>query len=187
MIRLGVSHTTNRQHTIVDGADGSHSVTQGTRPRPPLAGLSTAASAWHAFLLRKATQQITGMAEAVLGPLGLTLRHFGALCSVEDEPGQSQRILGERLRIDRTTVVALTDDLEKAGLLERRRGVDRRAFSLHLTEAGNAHLGELKTMVNELHAEFLAPLSPAEQAMLHDLLLKLTTSPTSGSCEASRV
>ncbi|MFN2495529.1 MAG: MarR family winged helix-turn-helix transcriptional regulator [Pseudonocardiaceae bacterium] len=113
------------------------------------------------------------MADAVLGPLGLTLRHFGVLSSVEAEPGQNQRVLGERLRIDRTTVVALTDDLERAGLLERRRGVDRRAFSLHLTEAGATRLAELKSMMRDVHAEFLAPLSPAEQAMLHDLLLKL--------------
>lgn len=140
--------------------------------------MSPATSVWHAFLLRKATQRVTSMAEVVLNPHGLTLRHFGVLCSVEAEPGQSQRVLGERLRIDRTTVVALIDGSEKAGLLERRRGADRRVFSLHLTEAGENHLSKLKKVVNEVHSEFLAPLSCAEQAMLHDLLLKLTASPT---------
>jgi MarR family transcriptional regulator, lower aerobic nicotinate degradation pathway regulator len=172
-----VSHTTNKQHPIVNGFNGSDAVTDEARRPPPPVGLSPATSVWHAFLLRKATQRITSMAEAVLGPHGLTLRHFGVLCSVEAEPGQSQRVLGERLRIDRTTIVALTDDLERAGLLERRRGVDRRVFSLHLTEVGTTHLSKLKNVVDEVHTEFLAPLSPAEQAMLHDLLLKLTTSP----------
>ena len=97
------------------------------------------------------------------------------LSPVRAEPGQTQRILGERLRIDRTTVVALTDDLEQASLLERRRGVDRRAFSLHLTEAGATRLADLEGMIRKVHAEFLAPLSPAEQAMLHNMLLKLMT------------
>jgi MarR family transcriptional regulator, lower aerobic nicotinate degradation pathway regulator len=171
-----VSHTTDKQHSIVDGCDGSDAVTDGTRRPPSSVGLSPATPVWHAFLLREATQRITSMAEAVLSPHGLTLRHLGVLCSVEAEPGQSQRVLGERLRIDRTTVVALTDDLEKAALLERRRGMDRRVSSLYLTEAGTTHLGRLKNTVDEIHAEFLAPLSPAERAMLHELLLKLTTS-----------
>lgn len=139
-------------------------------------GLSSAASAWHAFLLRKASQRIIGMIEAALRPRGWTVHHFGVLCSVEAEPGQSQRIVGERLRIDRTTIVSLADDLQNAGLLERHRGVDRRTFCLHLTEAGHTHLAQLKTIVNDMHAEFLAPLSATEQTTLHDLLLKLATS-----------
>ena len=173
-----MSLTNNKQHPIVNGLHGSDSGTESEHRSSSAVGLSPATSVWHAFLLRKATQRVTSMAEIVLNPHGLTLRHFGVLCSVEAEPGQSQRVLGERLRIDRTTVVALTDDLEKAGLLERRRGADRRAFSLHLTEAGDKHLGELKNVVDEVHSEFLEPLSFAEQAMLRDLLLKLTVSPT---------
>jgi DNA-binding MarR family transcriptional regulator len=135
--------------------------------------LSAVVSVWHAFLLRKAAQRVSSMAEAVLGPHGLTLRHFGVLSSVEAEPGLNQRVVGERLRIDRTTVVAITDDLEDAGLLERRRGVDRRTFSLYLTEEGVGQLAVLKELVANVHKEFLSPLSAAERAMLHDLLFKL--------------
>jgi len=129
---------------------------------------------WHAFVLRKAAQRVTALAEERLGPVGLTMRHFGVLSSVAAEPGQNQRLLGERLRIDRTTVVQLTDDLEGAGLLERRRGVDRRTFSLHLTPAGGKKLKQLDRLMAEVHEEFLAPLSAAERAMLHDLLVKVT-------------
>ena len=140
-------------------------------PRAP--ELSSAVSMWQAFLLRKATQKVSGMAEAVLGPHGLTMRHFGVLSAVEAEPGLNQRVLGEGLRIDRSTVVALADDLERAELLERRRGVDRRTFSLHLTEHGKQRLAYFKELVAGVHTEFLAPLSPAEQAMLRDLLFKV--------------
>ncbi len=123
-----------------------------------------------AFLLRKATQRVTGMAETALGPHGLTLRHFGILSTVAAEPGINQRLVGERLLIDRTTVVSLTDDLEDVGLVERRRGADRRSFSLHLTDDGRARLTDLMLSVAEVHAEFLAPLSPADRAKLRDLL-----------------
>ena len=135
--------------------------------------LSSAVSMWQAFLLRKATQKVTAMAEAALGPHGLTMRHFGVLSAVEAEPGLNQRVLGEGLRIDRSTVVALADDLERADLLERRRGVDRRTFSLHLTGHGTERLAYFKQLVADVHTEFLAPLSPAEQAMLRDLLFKI--------------
>lgn len=141
-------------------------------------GLSPAVWGWHAFLLRKATQRVSGIAEEVLGPTGLTLRHFGILSTVEAEPGQTQRLVGARLRIDRTTMVALTDDLERLGLLERRRGTDRRTVALHLTPAGTKRLVELKKIVARVHEDFLAVLTPAEQAMLRDLLFKLVANET---------
>lgn len=127
---------------------------------------------WPGFALRKASQRFAAMAEEMLGPSGLTLRHFGVLCSVHAEPGQNQRVIGERLRIDRSSVVTILDDLERAGLLQRRRA-DRRTFALHLTDAGAERLSELEAIMARLHAEFLAPLSPAEQTVLRELLIRL--------------
>ncbi len=156
--------------------------TVASEPAPPAPGnpptpgdLSPAVAMWHAFLLRKATQRVTAMSEEALSPYGLSMQHFGVLSSAEADPGLNQRVVGERLRINRTTLVALCDDLEEAGLLERRRGVDRRSFLLYLTDDGKVRLGELKKLTAEVHAAFLAPLSPAEQAMLHDLLFKLAS------------
>jgi DNA-binding MarR family transcriptional regulator len=149
---------------------GSNVATTNSTDAPEL---SSAVSMWHAFLLRKATQKVSGMTEAVLSPHGLSMRHFGVLSAVQAEPGLNQRVLGEGLRIDRSTVVALADDLERAGLLERRRGADRRTFSLHLTPHGVERLRAFKELVAGVHAEFLAPLSAAEQAMLRDLLFKI--------------
>lgn len=139
--------------------------------------LSPTASSWHGFLLRKAAQRVTAMAEAVLGQHGLTMRHFGVLTAIEDEPGQNQRGVGERLRIDRTTVVTLTDDLENAGLVERRRGLDRRMFALYLTPVGVERLAELKRLTAAVHDKFLANLSDAERAMLRELLIKVVAEP----------
>lgn len=140
---------------------------------PSALDLSPATSVWHAFLLRKAAQRVTSMAEEVLHPQGITMRHFGVLTAIEAEPGQNQRGVGERLRIDRTTVVALTDDLESAGLLERRRGTDRRMFALYLTPAGQARLAELKDLTATVHERFLANLSGDERETLRQLLIKV--------------
>jgi DNA-binding MarR family transcriptional regulator len=134
---------------------------------------SPATSVWHAFLLRKAAHRVTSMAEEMLHPHGLTMRHFGVLSAIEAEPGQNQRGVGERLRIDRTTVVALTDDLETAGLLERRRGSDRRMFALFLTPAGEHRLAELKELTAVVHERFLANLTEQERDTLRNLLIKV--------------
>jgi MarR family transcriptional regulator, lower aerobic nicotinate degradation pathway regulator len=136
-------------------------------------GKSSATSVWHCFLLREATQRVTAMAEEMLHPQGLTMRHLGVLGAIEAEPGQNQRGVGERLRIDRTTVVALTDDLEGAGLLERRRGSDRRMFALFLTPAGHARLAELNELTAAVHEKFLVNLSEDERDALHRLLVKV--------------
>lgn len=134
-------------------------------------GPSPVLTQWHAFLLRKAAQRVTALVEAVLAPF--TLRHFGVLSTAAAEPGLNQRLIGEKLRIDRTTIVAITDDLEGAGLLERRRGADRRTFALFLTDIGRARLAELERKVAEVHADFLKPLSAAERTTLRTLLLRL--------------
>ena len=51
----------------------------------------------------------------------------------------SQRALGRRLRIDKSPMVGLIDDLEQLGLAERRRRTrDRRVQDIHLTAQGRA-------------------------------------------------
>lgn len=125
------------------------------------------------FLLRKAAQRITERAHEALSPFNLTLRHFGVLNLVELEEGQIQRAIGAKLGIDRTTIVTIADDLEKAGLLERRRGQDRRAFSLYMTPQGTAQLRQLRRLIDLVQEDFLAPLSEADRETLRALLLRL--------------
>ena len=61
----------------------------------------------------------------------LTIKHFGCLTVIADEGRLSQSGLCTRMRVDRTTMVAIVDDLEAAGFVERQRNpVDRRAYAL---------------------------------------------------------
>ncbi|WP_051944307.1 MarR family winged helix-turn-helix transcriptional regulator [Streptacidiphilus rugosus] len=149
----------------------AHNTRQHPADEPQFEGLQV----WHAFLLRKAGQLVTEQAEGVLDPLDMTLRQFGVLNVVQSEPGLNQRAVGEKLRIDRTTIVALVDALEQAGMLERRRGTDRRSFDLFLTERGEDRLREARKRMTEVHEHFLQPLSPAERELLRELLLRVAT------------
>src|SRR5215208_5469731 len=89
------------------------------------------------YLLAKAHLRVHVSANEALEPLGLTVKHYGLLTLLVHEGPVSQGRLGEVMRIDRTTMVALIDDLERAGRVDRTRNPDdRRAYALSATATG---------------------------------------------------
>ncbi len=79
----------------------------------------------------------------IVGALGLEPRHFAVLHAVHHDQGQAQQSIGDRLAIPASTMVAIVDHLETAGLLQRRPHLrDRRTRILELTPRGEALLVE---------------------------------------------
>ena len=73
----------------------------------------------------------------VLRPLGLEPGEFALLRAVAAGDGEPQNALAERLHISPSWMVAIVDELEQRGLLERKpHAHDRRVRNLHLTTAG---------------------------------------------------
>jgi DNA-binding MarR family transcriptional regulator len=104
----------------------------------------------------------------------LRAQHLMILASLEDHGASSQKEISERLGIDASDLVALLDDLEKAGLANRKRDErDRRRYAVMPTPAGAKALRQRLVEVEQLNQEMLAPLAPAEREELHRLLLKL--------------
>ena len=64
------------------------------------------------FLLYRAAEQSHSLANDMLARTGLTARQVGILTLVIEREPMTQKALGDLLRIDRTTMVALIDDLE---------------------------------------------------------------------------
>jgi MarR family transcriptional regulator, lower aerobic nicotinate degradation pathway regulator len=104
----------------------------------------------------------------------LTGKHLGCLTVLIDEGPLSQQELGRRACIDRTSVVAVVDDLERAGFVERRRNPDdRRAYALHATRAGRSWQLRATKAVLEAEDELLAPLDAEERRQLIDLMQRV--------------
>ena len=83
---------------------------------------------------RWAAESVTALREAGVGLSGM---HFGALSIIDAAGPMSQQTLGELIGKDRTTIVAVVDELEGEGLVERRRNpADRRAYALEVTRRG---------------------------------------------------
>ena len=109
-----------------------------------------------------------------LAPTGLTPAHAGLLRAVAADEGRSQQALADQLGVMPSRLVALVDELERDGLLERHRNPqDRRHYALHLTDAGRERMRELGRVATEHGADFLAPLDDAERSTLGGLLARL--------------
>jgi DNA-binding MarR family transcriptional regulator len=137
-------------------------------------GRSLAPARWTGFLLARAHLRSHALFQDALAPLALTPKSFGSLAVIAEHGPLSQAALGELLRIDRTTMVAVVDELERAGYVTRGRdAADRRVHSLLITPAGRRVLGEAEAIADRTHAELLADLAAGERDQLHALLARV--------------
>jgi DNA-binding MarR family transcriptional regulator len=97
----------------------------------------------------------------------------GILLLVEANPGITQGRLAQAVSLDRSTMVGVVDALEARGLIERRRGQDRRTNGLWLTATGRALMSGLKRRIQVHERRVAARLTAAERGRLLALLNKL--------------
>ena len=150
-------------------------MTSEDRPRAAEArGVPAALAGNTGFLLGKVHELARDRFEAALRPLGLRARHYGVLAAVAEQGPVAQNALGDRLNIDRSTMVAVIDDLEAAGRVTRRRNVyDRRAYQIQLTDKGRSLLHQANQVVGRVQDEVFAPLDRAQRDQLHTALAAL--------------
>lgn len=97
----------------------------------------------------------------------------GILLLIEANPGVTQTRLAQAVGLDRSTLVGVLHALEARGLVERRRGADRRTNGLLLTRAGSTLVSALKRRIRLHERRVAARLTPEERAQLLALLGKL--------------
>ncbi|HUZ76442.1 MAG TPA: MarR family transcriptional regulator [Chloroflexota bacterium] len=137
-------------------------------------GLPAALAVWPSFVLARVAELSDRLFEGHLRTLGIRARQYAMMAVLADEGPRSQHLLGQELGIDRTSMVALVDNLEQLGLLRREKAPgDRRAYALHLTEDGEAVLAEAGRFVIAVEKEVFAGLSAHERRQLHELLRRL--------------
>jgi DNA-binding MarR family transcriptional regulator len=133
------------------------------------------------FLLYRAAELSHSMANDMLARMKLTARQVGILTLVTEWEPMTQKALGDMLRIDRTTMVSLIDDLERKGYVVRRRHPrDRRAFLVQPTPSGRAAKVQAVAILDEQQSRFLAPLTSAQRRQLGTLLKRLQQPPEPG-------
>jgi DNA-binding MarR family transcriptional regulator len=133
------------------------------------------------YLLVKLGVSAGARFERSLAPLGLRSRHVRVLEVIRGE-GLSQRDLCRLTGMDRTTMVAVVDELERLGHVRRERSLsDRRKQVVTITESGIAAFTEAAARLTAAEQDLLAPLSRQERDQLHRLVSHLFT-PQDADC-----
>ena len=105
---------------------------------------------------------------------GLSPGRVGLLIYIDANPGVTQSRLAEAASRDRSTMVGVLDQLEGRGLVERRRGADRRTNGLWLTRGGRTLLARALRAIARHERRIAAQLSAAERRQLLALLGKIS-------------
>jgi DNA-binding MarR family transcriptional regulator len=126
-----------------------------------------------AWLLYRAHWALAAELTAALEPLGLSARGYHVLqAALSGEHTQTE--LAEMVGLDKTTMVVTLDELERAGLAERRLAPhDRRARIVAVTAAGQRKVVEAEKVKERVQAEVMGELSAAEGEALMGALSKL--------------
>ncbi|WP_326777840.1 MarR family winged helix-turn-helix transcriptional regulator [Streptomyces sp. NBC_01445] len=100
--------------------------------------------------------------------------HYAVLASLQDFGPGSQATLSRRTGIYRSDMVGVLNELAKRDLVERAPDPDdQRRNIITISAKGRRQLRRLDTVLDTLHDELLAPLSPTERDQLVELLNRL--------------
>ena len=108
--------------------------------------------------------------------------HYAVLASLQDFGPGSQAALSGRTGIYRSDMVGVLNELAERDLVERTPDPDdRRRNVITISPQGRRHLRRLDKVLDDLHDELLAPLSPTERDQLMQLLTRLLDHHTQAS------
>lgn len=124
--------------------------------------------------LLRAAESTTSRLSRHMAACGLTVSQFGALEALLHLGPLCQCDLGKKLLKSSGNITMVVDNLEKRGLVERRReGEDRRFVTVHLTEEGRRMISEIFPRHVAVIVEEMGALAPSEQEEMGRLCRKL--------------
>jgi DNA-binding MarR family transcriptional regulator len=116
------------------------------------------------FRLWRASHTRTAQA---LNSIGLTPALFALLNVLGAREGAIQQQLSSDMGIDPSAMVKLIDEVERAGLANRRRRPgDRRAWEIAITPTGRRTLERARQSVTQVENEVLGGLTSADRRQL---------------------
>ena len=111
-------------------------------------------------LLSRAARQWRRAADLGLRPFDLTDATWLPLVHIARAPAPPrQKDLAASMSLDGSSVVRLLDNLEAAGLIQRKEGEDRRAKIITLTPRGRTIADKVETVARRIRSDALAGLS----------------------------
>ncbi|MCU1656732.1 MAG: regulatory protein MarR [Pseudonocardiales bacterium] len=110
-------------------------------------------------------------AEPAVEDLPCGMRGYLVLAAAESACANNQLEVARRLGVDRSVMVGLLDNLERAGLVARQPNpTDRRERVIAITPAGRKRLATIQGQLEHVTAHVLAPLSAQQREGFLDAL-----------------
>lgn len=143
-------------------ASPTHTPVPETAPSPLIDNLC--------WLLARASQVLSSELTAALADLGLAPRGHMVLLAAESG-AYSQTEIARMVGLDKTTMVVTMDELEQAGLAERRPSpTDRRARVIVVTKKGVRLLRKADAIFDAIRGDVLATLPDEQRDVFLDAL-----------------
>ena len=125
-------------------------------------------------LLRRSHFHAEALFTKELGDYGITSRQLAILVAAAQNPGTSQRTIGDLVALDMNTISDLLRRMEKNRLIERRVSAsDARAVDIRISAMGKAILSSIYKDNNRYQDALVENLSARETTQLKTLLRKL--------------
>jgi DNA-binding MarR family transcriptional regulator len=126
------------------------------------------------YLLNRAGARIAAAFSAEVRPLGATLQMWRVLAALREGDGRRMGDLSETTSIEVSTLTRLVDNMEKKGLVARRRDAsDARVVALHVTPAGRRLTQRISPIAERYESVALAGFTAAEADILKAALRRL--------------
>ncbi|MFJ4655516.1 MarR family winged helix-turn-helix transcriptional regulator [Nocardia sp. NPDC088792] len=136
-------------------------------PRPDLAAM-----------IAPLARTLMAAEQPVLDAHELTMWAYVVLLHLDEDPARGQGALAQEIGADKTRIIAVLDDLQERGLIERRPDpADRRARLLTLTPAGRRRRDDAQAAIQAKEELLLGKLSPADRSGFLNALLTLAALP----------
>ena len=126
------------------------------------------------YLLNRAGARIATAFGEEVRPLGASLQIWRVLAALRERDGRRMGDLSETTSIEVSTLTRLVDNMEKGGLVERRRDAgDARAVALYVTAAGRRLTRRILPIAERYETVALKGFSAREAATLKKALQRL--------------
>ncbi|KAB8170939.1 MarR family transcriptional regulator [Streptomyces sp. 3MP-14] len=133
------------------------------------------------WVFARLKQALASAQAPVLARHGLSHWGYTVLLAVAESPAGSQLALARAVSVDKSKLVQILDELERAGLLARRPDpADRRARIVTVTEEGTRVLAAARAEVAAVERRLLAGCEPGAAEALRATLRELAGAPAAG-------
>lgn len=126
------------------------------------------------FILGRVSRKVHYRLDEIFKANDITIEQWVGLRMIHEAGPLCQRELADRMEKNQNTIKALTDRLEKKGLIERaidRR--DKRNLILTLTDRGEELLESLSPLEEKVNETIETILTPKQTELCKELLLQL--------------